>query len=240
MTHDEAQREMSVERYLLGELQGDARDEFEDHLFDCELCSADLQTGIAFTEAIKASGPRLVPKLVGSSLEQPGFAAVRKPFKKASGWAASLLQPWIVAPALAACMAVICVQSFVIQPRLHRELAEAEAPAVANGVTLRGPTRGLDTASEVQAHQGGVFYIAFEIPAETRFKSYRCTLVSPNGKPVWHTFLSPVQANDVVTVYVPVGSTAAGVNLLKVEGIPQAEGTQPVSLLQRSFLLKIS
>ena len=71
MTHDEAQREMSVERYLLGELQGDARDEFEDHMFDCELCSADLQTGIAFTEVIKASGPRLVSPAGG----EPGRAA---------------------------------------------------------------------------------------------------------------------------------------------------------------------
>lgn len=237
MTHDEAQREMSVERYLLGELQENARDEFEDHLFDCELCSADLQAGIAFTEAIKTSGPRLVPRPVVSAVEQPSAVPVRKPVKTFSDWAGSLLQPWIAGPALAACMAVICVQSFVIQPRLHRQLAEADMPAVVNVMLLKGSTRGLDSTGEVQAHQGGSVYIALDIPAEARFRGYRCTLVSPAGKPVWHLDLSSAQVDDIVTIKVPVSSTASGMNVLKVEGLLPVG--QAVPLVQRNFRLKI-
>ena len=42
MDHRDALREMAVEKYLLGELTGESRDIFENHLFDCEQCAADL------------------------------------------------------------------------------------------------------------------------------------------------------------------------------------------------------
>lgn len=233
MTHVEAQRDMSVERYLLGELQGDARDEFEDHLFDCAFCAADLRAGADFAEGLRATGPKLVAMPARPNASTGTWKT------KASSWAASWLQPWIAAPALAACMGIIAVQSFVIQPRLHRELAEAKMPGVIDVVPLNGATRSLDATSEVQAHQGGLVYIALDIPAEPRFRSYRCTLISPAGKPVWHINVSPGQANDILTIKLPVGSTASGLNVLKVEGIPMAEGGQAVSLVQRSFRLKI-
>ena len=235
MTHDDAQREMSVERYLLGELEGDARDEFENHLFDCALCGADLQVGADFIEGVRGSGLQLVPQPERSAV--PSIPSWKR---KASSWAASLLQPWIAAPALAACLGIIGVQSFVVQPRLHREIAEAYAPDVVNSLRLAaGNTRG-SGPSEVSAHAGGGFLLSLEIPTENRFRAYRCTLVSPSGRPVWHTDLSPAQANDTVVIHVPVGSTASGSNVLKVEGIPQADGTPAVALLQRMFTLKIS
>lgn len=236
MTHDDAQREMSVERYLLGELQADARDDFEEHLFDCALCTADLQLGADFTEGLRAGGPAMRPQLVAKNTTRAAPASAWG--ERLSSWAASVLQPWIAAPALAACLAVICVQGLVIQPRLHRQLAEAETPSVINELIIKGTTRSLGM-SEVSAHPGGGFLLSLDVPAESRFRAYRCTLVSPLGKPVWHTYLSPAQVTDTVVIHVPVSSTASGMNVLKVEGILQGDNGPAVSLLQRSFTLKI-
>ena len=53
-THNDAVEQHSVERYLLGELTGDARERFEDHLFDCAECTAELKDGLLFIEAARA------------------------------------------------------------------------------------------------------------------------------------------------------------------------------------------
>ncbi|MGH9560390.1 MAG: anti-sigma factor family protein, partial [Terracidiphilus sp.] len=39
MNHTEAVEQMTVEQYLLGELDGSAREDFEEHLFNCPECA---------------------------------------------------------------------------------------------------------------------------------------------------------------------------------------------------------
>lgn len=48
MSHDEAVRSFAVEKYLLEELSVKSRDEFEEHLFDCQECALDLRVGATF------------------------------------------------------------------------------------------------------------------------------------------------------------------------------------------------
>ena len=55
MNHDDAIREQTVERYLLGELPEDARALFEEHFFDCALCASDLKNGAVFIDALRAN-----------------------------------------------------------------------------------------------------------------------------------------------------------------------------------------
>lgn len=245
MTHGEAQRDLLVEKYLLNELGGTERDEFEDHLFGCELCAAELKAGFALTEAIRTAGPQLV-KAPEHSFATPGPVTLM-PKATATpsgsilpGWLAALWNPWLAGPALAACLLILCLQTFLVQPRLHRELAEAQTPEVLSNLMLTsGNTRGGGSA-DVLARAGGSFLLSVDIAAEPRFREYRCTLVAPSGRSVWYTYLSPAQVNDTVLIRVPVGSTDAGVNVLRVEGIPQTENGPAVALFQRSFTLKIS
>jgi anti-sigma factor RsiW len=63
MDHSEAIQQMIAERYLLDELTLDAREAFEEHLFDCPECALDLRAGAAFVEAAKAQ----LPKLAGAA-----------------------------------------------------------------------------------------------------------------------------------------------------------------------------
>lgn len=46
--HYEAVRTLATEKYLLGEMCPDLREEFETHLFDCEQCALDLWAAVTF------------------------------------------------------------------------------------------------------------------------------------------------------------------------------------------------
>jgi anti-sigma factor RsiW len=50
MDHELVARQRMTERYLLGELDADARHEFEEHFFDCPDCAVDVRAGALFVE----------------------------------------------------------------------------------------------------------------------------------------------------------------------------------------------
>lgn len=50
--HQFAERNMLVEKYLLNELAGADLEDFEQHLFECEICFEAAKAGQAFTENI--------------------------------------------------------------------------------------------------------------------------------------------------------------------------------------------
>src|SRR5580692_8960015 len=53
MDHNEAVRQNATERYLLQELDPGLRDQFEEHLFECQDCALDLRTAAMFVEQSK-------------------------------------------------------------------------------------------------------------------------------------------------------------------------------------------
>jgi anti-sigma factor RsiW len=53
MDHREAIRLQAAERYVLGELTKDLRDEYEEHYFDCAECAADVKATAAFVDNLK-------------------------------------------------------------------------------------------------------------------------------------------------------------------------------------------
>ena len=54
MDHAEAARKLAVEQYLLGELSGPEREEFEEHFFGCQECVEALETGAGFMQNARA------------------------------------------------------------------------------------------------------------------------------------------------------------------------------------------
>ena len=64
MNHEDTLREMSVERYLLGELTGDSRNQFEEHLFECPLCSAELKSGVEMLEGARLELAAVTPGML--------------------------------------------------------------------------------------------------------------------------------------------------------------------------------
>jgi anti-sigma factor RsiW len=54
MDHAEAARKLAVEQYLLGELSGPEREEFEEHFFGCPECVEALEMGTGFMNNARA------------------------------------------------------------------------------------------------------------------------------------------------------------------------------------------
>jgi len=54
MDHNEALRLHAVEKYVLGELPPSLRDEFEEHLFECQECAQDVKAAAEFVDNVRA------------------------------------------------------------------------------------------------------------------------------------------------------------------------------------------
>src|SRR5271156_3413280 len=109
MDHNEAVQQNATERYLLQELDPDVRDQFEEHLFDCQDCALDVRSGAMFVEQSKV--------ILG---EKPEAAVARVPVRvpAPSGWF-GWMRPAFAAPALALLLIVIGYQG-VTNARLQR------------------------------------------------------------------------------------------------------------------------
>ena len=221
MNHDEALRGMATEKYVLGELQDGSRDEYEEHLFGCELCAEDLRSTQMFVEGARSE-----------------FEASPVTTEPAAGRMDRLFSPWVTGPALAECLLLLAVQFLVLRPKLEQQVVQAQTPAFLNSLVLAGGSaRGTKTV-EVVAPKFGAFLLELDVPAEDRFKGYRCVLYSPSGDPFWSGDLSAERAQDTVSLRVPVARTAAGVNVLVVEGLGKANGDEVV-LARHPFELTI-
>jgi hypothetical protein len=220
MTHTSAVENMMVERYLLGELTGETRDQFEEHLFDCAECAADLKQGVLFLDAARQE--------LKSSQKTPE-PIVLKPVQRsrpALGW---LLQPWALGPALAACLAVIVYQSAVLIPHLKADagiqVAQAQAPSVLEPLMLANAGARGDSTAEITALRQGVYLLSVDIPPAPGALRYRCSLVSASGVQQWHVDVSAQQAKDAVVIQVPVAAAGEGLNELHVQSVsPSATG----------------
>ncbi len=228
MDHQDALREMAVEKYLLGELSGESRDIFEEHLFECQQCAADLRSGVTLLEGARVE------------LAQATTAIVPLRQKKSflPQW---LLNPVWMAPALATCLVVVAYQSFFVVPGMERQLAQSNAPAVLNSVVLAGGTSRGGVERRVAAPEKGSFLLSVDIPSLAEYSSYICSLSSPSGTVVWSGTVSPEQAKDSVQIRVPADITQPGENTLVVQGVrPAGVSGPPMDVLAtHKFILEV-
>lgn len=211
MNHQDALREMAVERYLLGELSGGSLDRFEEHLFECSECAMDVKAGASFIDGAR------------TELGSPRRVAV--PLEKSTRrWTSWFASPWILGPALAACLLVLGVQTFVVQPRMRVEMARAQAPAVLNPLVLANAGARGDSMPEIVAPEHGSFVVSLDVPTNGSFSGYRCSLTGPDGSAVWQTTVSPEQARDALLINVPTDKVKEGLNIFVIQGL-RADGS---------------
>jgi hypothetical protein len=225
MNHQDALREMAVERYLLGELRGASLDSFEEHLFECAECAADVKAGAIFVDATRTELG--VPRAVAPRVES------------ASRWLSWLMSPWVLAPALAACLLVMAFQTFILQPRMRMEVARAQTPAVLNPLVLAnaGPRGG--SIPEIVAPEHGDFAISLDVPSSGSFSSYRCSLYNPDGALVWQTTVSPEQARDALLIRVPTDKVKEGLSVFLIQGLSDGGSGTQEDLARYRFRVKI-
>ena len=203
MDHSESIRLMATERYLLGELTPELREQFEEHFFDCQECALDVRAGAALVEHSKVvlTKPVAVPPL---TVPVPG---------PAPGWFA-WLRPALIVPVLAALLVVIGYQNLVTYPQLKQA---ASSPQILPWASINVSTRGTST-TQISPRAGQGFHLLVNIPPESRYTSYTFDLSSPSGRLEWSRTIPAAASDEARSIYVPGANQEQGVYTLAVRG----------------------
>jgi anti-sigma factor RsiW len=189
MEHDEAIQQKATERYLLGELSPEQRDQFEEHLFACQDCALDLRAGAVLVERSKVI---LSQRPAVSTVLAPVTTTARTRW---SFW----LRPAFAAPVFALLLAVI-----VYQNRANSRLQQAvNSPQIMASAVLNLNVRGAEPIP-VPAHAGQAFGLTLNVPPDSSYSSYKLDLYSSTGKLEWSRTI-PASGNETLSLYVPGG-----------------------------------
>jgi len=230
MDHDMVVRQKMTERYLLNELDPVARDEFEEHFFDCKDCALDVHAGALFVEQSKvvlAEKPELVAAALPPTASVP---AVRR-------WLV-WLRPAVVVPLMVLLLTVVAYQNLVTYPHLQQAL---NSPQVLPWASVNVGTWG-SGGLVITTRPGEGFLLFVRIPPEGGYSHYTAELYNPGGKLEW-TLTIPVasgketSAQDQWPVQVPGANREAGSYTLAVNGVTTAGESKEVG--QASFELQI-
>lgn len=209
MDHDAAARQNMTERYLLNELDPQARDEFEEHYFDCQKCAADVHAAALFVEESKAV--MQLDEKKSPVPEASTASPLRRPLPHAGwfGW----LRPVFVVPAFALLVAVIGYQDWA-----NRHLQEAaNSPQVLASAVVNVNVRGTEPVL-VPAQAGHAIGLTLNLPPGGSYSTYKFDLYSSPGKLEWSRTI-PAAGNDTLSLYIPANS---------ISGSDRAPGTLAV------------
>jgi hypothetical protein len=242
MEHIQAIQLKAAERYVLGELPSDLREQYEEHYFSCVECAEELSLAAAFVENSRAA--------MGS---EPVMPPVRPPVRDAqrpaaSGWLAAFLRPSFAVPVFAALLLLVGYQTFLVIPRLKgtatqsvAALANAAPQALASFSLITAGSRGGEPLT-VTVAPGQPFSLYFDIPPDEHYSSYICEIVNSAGAAEYSLNISAEQAKNAVQLLIPSSSLGPGKHELVVRGLgTQGSATGSATEVARySFTLVVS
>jgi hypothetical protein len=225
MDHDAVVRQKMTERYLLNELDPKARDEFEEHYFDCQNCAQDVHAGALFIEQSKVV---LAKELEEVKAHLP--VAVQAP--ATPRWMA-WFRPALVVPVMAVLLTVVAYQNLVVLPQMQQAV---NSPQVLPWAQVNVGTFGSD-GPVIKAHAGQGFLLFVRIPPEGVYSRYTAELYNPAGKVEWSVTIPASSTEDQWPVQVPGANRASGDYSLAVSGVTAAGDSKKVG--QASFELQV-
>jgi hypothetical protein len=222
MEHTQAIQLKAAERYVLGELPRDLREQYEEHFFSCVECAEEVNLAAAFVENSRAA--------MGSEAVMPPVrlpvGAEQRP--AASGWFSALLRPSFAVPVFATLLLLVAYQTFLVIPRLKSTgtqsvgaLASAAPQALASFSLITADSRGGEPLT-VTVAPGQPFSLYFDIPPDGHYSSYSCVFENSAGKAEYSLNISAEQAKNAVQLLIPSSSLGTGKHVLVVRGL----GTQ--------------
>ena len=215
MDHSEAIRIGAAEKYFLGELSLQQRDEFEAHFFDCAECATDVKS-----VAIFADNARAVLR------DLPTFQKQLKP-KSARAWSTWLRPAWGIA-ALVALAGVISYQNLVTIPELKHTGNNPQTLTSFSLITTASRGGGTPVVRPLKGRSFGIYV---DIPAAQSFAYYTVRIKTASSQCVVR--VSADQAKDTVQVLVPAGTLDGGKAELIISG--QAADGHTVEITRSSF-----
>ena len=219
MDHEAVVRQKMTEKYLLDELDPAARDEFEEHYFDCPDCAVDVRAGALFVEQSKivlAGKPEPIP----AGLPATTRVAVKP------GWLAglrALLRPAVAVPVMALLLAVIGYQNLVTYPQLTHQL---NSPRVLAFGSVNVSTYG--EAVPITRHPGEGVLLFVRIPPISGFPNYKAELHSPSGKLEWTLTFPATPGEDRYPLQIPGENWEPGSYTLAVQGVKATGESQDI------------
>jgi hypothetical protein len=209
MNHDEAIRLKAAEKYLLGELSAELRDQYEDHYFGCAECAHDVRTGAVFIDNAR-------DVLIPPSVTELGAKHQPAP---TGGWWATLLRPAFAVPALALLLLIAGYQNVVTIPQLKTALSQSDvAQTLPSYSLITGNSRG-GAPLAISVPAGKPFSFFVDIPPNGGYTSYVCEFQTESGTPELSLNVSADEAKRTVQLLIPAGRLASGRHVLVVRGL---------------------
>lgn len=174
MEHQEALHLKAVERYLLGELSGDLREQFEDHFFSCSECAGEVKAGAIFVDSAR--------QILGREQPEEHEVRIARPARpEARGWLGNLLRPAFAGPALALLLVFGVYQNTVEIPKMKAAADRANKLQVFAYLSpIADHSRG-GAENTIRVARGQRFGIFVDIPPENRFADYSCDWETEGG-----------------------------------------------------------
>jgi hypothetical protein len=206
MDHAVAVERKMTERYLLGELDPQACQEFEEHFFDCGDCALDVRAAALFIEHSKS--------LLGKESEPVAtISPVARPVPPKPGWLA-WLRPALATPVMALLLVVIGYQNLVTYPRLQQALDRPQVlPSALVNIGAMGP--GEQTISVAPEHS---FLLLVRIPPDS-YPRHTAELYNPAGKLEWSLTVPSPSTQEQWPLEVPGAKRESGTYSLVVRGL---------------------
>jgi hypothetical protein len=227
MDHDQAMEQKSAERYLLNELAPDARDAFEEHLFDCPDCALDVRAGSAFVDEARVQLPGLTiaAPLRSAPAQSPSKAETMSWLATLAAW----MRPQYAVPAFAALLLVVGYQNVVTVPNLR---ASANEPRLVPVVPVHGATRGASHTTVIADRKRGVS-LPIDIVPESgapSFTSYSFELHDTQHKLLWSsTATAPADSSELqLSLEIPGAALSNGSYSVSVFGVSAQNQRTPV------------
>lgn len=208
MDHQEALRLQAAEKYVLGELTLELREQFEEHYFDCRECAAGLRALGTFV-----TGGRLVLQEEEAS---SGVSALSNGAERPRWF--RWLRPVITVPAIATLAAIVAFQNAVTIPAARKQAGpESLARVYESSFRLEGPTRG-GVVPRVTVRASESFALEFDFTPARAFRSYNGRLVDSSGASIMIFGLAGEQGNKELHLVIPAGKVHSGNYELVVSG----------------------
>jgi hypothetical protein len=225
MDHLQAIQTKAAERYLLGEMTEQDRNEYEDHLFGCYECAQDLRAGAAFIDNAKDALAHL----------PEGRPAVAR-----TGWWHWVLRPAFALPAMALLLAVVGYQGAYLVPHLEAKLATATAPQTLPSLSLLGADARGGEVPEIAVPANKPVGLFVDIPPSPQFSSYVCEVRDKLGAIKFAVNISAQEAQKTVLVLVPASRLAPGTYAMVVHGLNQGGAIDKAEIARYPFILEFS
>src|SRR5450755_3163734 len=223
MDHAEALQQKATERYLLDEFDPDVKDQFEEHLFDCQECALDVRAAAMFVEQSKV--------VLGESQAAP--VRVSAPMAVKPSWLASLFRPALAVPVFALLLAVVGYQNLVTVPHLTAALSEPQiGPYASMNISTRGSVK-----TQVTVTPGQGFNLLVTIPPDMSYSDYIFELHNPAGQLKWSRKLPASSPDDTRSIFIPGAGLEQGTYVLTVNGVTAAG--QSTNLGDREIELQV-